>query len=75
MKTATLKDVLYGLEYAGARLCRQPTAKPGARTVWLLEPGGVRVPASVADVARTSRGITVRDSRPDGYAVYSWGGQ
>ncbi len=71
-KTATEKDVLYGLEYLNQQLCRWPTAKPGSKPAWSLEPGGMKVPVNVADkIALSPYVVTVPTSRY-GEARYAW---
>lgn len=71
-KSATLKDVLYALEFAGARLCRWPTAKPNSTAAWSLEPGGVKVPSHVADQARGSGNLVKSGSSRFGEDIFVW---
>ncbi len=51
-KTATLKDVLYALEFMGAELCRWPASNPASEPTWKIEPSGLKVPARIAEEAR-----------------------
>ena len=71
-KPATLKDVLYALEFTGARLCRWPSHKTGAKAAWSLEPGGTKVPGHIADQARASGPVASLENRPDGYEAFVW---
>lgn len=71
-KAATLKDVLYALEYGGGRLCRWPTMRSGFKQAWSIEPGGLKVPSGIADQARAVSGVVRFESRPDGYDEYRW---
>lgn len=70
-KSATVKDVLYALEFAGAQLCRRPSPG-GHKAAWSLEPGGVKVPAGVADQARLSPSVAAIESNRYGEVRYVW---
>lgn len=70
-KTATVKDVLYALEHLGARLCMRPATSAGRPSSWVIEPGGLKVPAAIADEARAHPGI-VGLPGPAGEAAYAW---
>lgn len=74
MTVATLKDVLYGLEFLGQELCRWPN--PGGRTpAWSLEPGGrngVKVPHHVADKARENASVVAAPASNFGESRYIW---
>lgn len=71
-KAATLKDVLYGLEFAGAQLCRWPTSGPLNKSAWSLEPGGVKVPGHVADKARECGHIVASALSKHGESRFVW---
>jgi hypothetical protein len=71
-KAATVKDVLYALEYMGARLCMRPATSAGRPASWVIEPGGIKVPVAVADEAKASAPLVAVGGR-DGEAVYAWG--
>jgi hypothetical protein len=68
-KSATLKDVLYGLEYGKQQLCRWPSHEPAA---WSLEPGGVKVPADIANKALMSGAIVRVAAQRFGEDRYEW---
>lgn len=67
---ATIKDVLYALEYMHESLCRWPQvgAKPAA---WSMEPSGLKVPARVADEA-LGHGALTSARHPNAVAAYRW---
>lgn len=69
MKDATLRDVLYGLEYAGAKLQRAPGRQ--GKGSWSLTPSGSRVPPAVADEARRHPRIALVASSPS-LDVFGW---
>lgn len=69
---ATVKDVLYALEFLGERLCRWPTLKPGGKSAWALEPSGRKVPESVANTVRSSSQVTTVPSSRYGEVSYVW---
>lgn len=71
-KSATAKDVIYALQFTGARLVMRPAMTPGKPVSWAIEPGGIKVPASAADEAR-QRGSIVSIGGRDGEAIYAWG--
>lgn len=54
---ATVKDVLYALQFGKQHLCRRPANRAGTPNAWSLHPSGLRVPARVADEARQRREI------------------
>lgn len=56
-REATIKDVLYGLEFTGAVLVRRSN---GAKSSWSLFPGGLKVSQHVADAVR--RDMRVRET-------------
>lgn len=68
---ATVKDVLYAMEYLHQELCCWPrhSARPAA---WSLEPSGQKVPAHVADSARLSACIVGSPISRRGEARYVW---
>ena len=70
-KAATVKDVLYALEFLGAELCMWPSPG-GHRNAWSLEPGGVKVPPHVADEARAQGGVVGLPGSKHGEARYGW---
>lgn len=72
MREATLKDVLYGLQFGKAELCRWPSHKVGGRTAWSLEPGGLKVSQATADKARDTPGVKALDHTRHGEARYGW---
>ncbi len=69
-KAATVKDVLYALQFASETLCRWP--QMSARlAAWSLEPSGMKVPNHVAEEAMAHGGIAgVR--HPRAAAAYRW---
>lgn len=68
-KIATLKDVLYGLEYGNQELCRWPSTKSPS---WSLEPSGVKVPHHVADKVREAPEVVRAPSTRFGEDRYVW---
>jgi hypothetical protein len=71
-KTATVKDVLYALQYGGAQLVRHRQANPTKPAAWSLEPGGVKVPARVADEGRRSLRVVASSESRHGETRYQW---
>lgn len=68
---ATLKDVLYALSYADARLCRWPN--PGGKTpAWSLEPNGLKVLPNVAQSARRYGLVLAEGESKFGEQRYRW---
>lgn len=70
-KSATVKDVLYALEHLGATLCMRPATEAGKPASWAIEPGGIKVSASIADEAKARASLVAVGGR-DGGAVYAW---
>lgn len=64
-KAATVKDVLYALEYLDARLVMKAGGK------WSLEPSGQSVPPRIADEVKAHGGVVGRPDR-SGNATYVW---
>lgn len=71
-KPATVKDVLYALQYGGAQLVRHQQANPGRPAAWSLEPTGIKVPARIADLIRMDARVTVSPASMHGEARYQW---
>lgn len=67
-KLATVKDVLYALEYLNGELC----CWPGRSGAWSLEPMGQKVLQRVADEARAHGQITASQLSKYGEARYVW---
>lgn len=65
-KPVTEKDVLYALEYLGSRLVMHA----GVKASWTLEPGGLKVAPSIADIARAHGNIAPTNVR--GEVSYAW---
>lgn len=65
-KGATVKDVLYAMQFAGARLVRTPSGS------FHLAPDGIRIPARIADEARGSGEIVSIEHRLDGSETFGW---
>jgi len=70
-KAATVKDVLYALEYTGDQLCRWP-AKAGGRASWSLLQSGAKIAPQVADEVRGHASVYALESTPYGEARYAW---
>lgn len=70
-KAATLKDVLYALEFMGERLCRWQAV--GARpSAWSIEPSGVKVTPSIANEALAHGGLVAAPESKHGVVSYVW---
>lgn len=70
-KAATVKDVLYALEFTGAVLCMWPSPG-GHKNAWSLEPAGLKVTPSVASDAMLATGSIVGIKHPRAEAAYVW---
>ncbi|MDB6035985.1 MAG: hypothetical protein JWM16_6323 [Verrucomicrobiales bacterium] len=70
-RAATLKDVLYGLEFDGQQLCRWP----GGGKAWSLEPSGAKVLPHVADKALASGFVVNAPTSKFGESRYQWQGR
>lgn len=68
---ATVKDVLYALEYMHAQLVRRPANKPGSKCSWVLEPTGQGVKEKVAEQARSHVAV-VSIAERNGEVRYMW---
>lgn len=68
---ATVKDVLYAMEYMHQELCRWPQYGAG-RAAWSLEPSGQKVAQHVAYQARLSPCICGSPVSRRGEARYMW---
>lgn len=67
-KTATLKDVLYALEFGQQVLTRISGPSPS----WTLQPIGTAVPAQIADKAREHPSVMTMPSTRPGESRYAW---
>lgn len=70
--TATLKDVLYALEYTGAELVRRRTNFGLGKPAWSLEPAGPPVPQQIADKALLHPSVVLAPARKYGESRYVW---
>lgn len=70
-KAATLKDVLYGLEFGRQQLCRWPNPS-GKGAAWSLEPGGIKVPPDIANKALMSGEVAKLVEQRFGETRYGW---
>lgn len=60
-KAATIKDVLYALEFLGEQLVRYPPEPPKRNTTWLLPKSKVNVPQDVVDKIRQNSNLVAID--------------
>lgn len=70
-KSATVKDVLYALEFLNGRLIMRPATTAGGAVSWVVEPGSIRVPHGIADQVKTHSTVVGLPGRI-GEAVYVW---
>lgn len=70
-KDATVKDVLYGLQFGRQVLARRQISF--GKAAWSLEPSGMKVKEAIAQAAiNGDRSVTCLWAGPNGEAHYGW---